>query len=77
LQPGLFYLNAYFLPFGFALDALAAAFFAGTAFFADAFVAMLVAFFSSSHWSGTLSVIVYHVRDDETNLYLFRLIPNR
>jgi hypothetical protein len=44
------------LPFGFALDTPADDFFTGAAFFAFAFVAILVMFFSPSQWSGTLSV---------------------
>ncbi|HVN56990.1 MAG TPA: hypothetical protein VMT63_01720 [Bacteroidales bacterium] len=66
---------AYFLPFGFALDALAAAFFAGAAFFAVAFVAMLVTFLVPAN-GVELSPLPDQLSDSEANLYLFRLIPN-
>jgi len=75
LTAGLFLFVAYFLPFGLALDALAAAFLAGATFFAVAFVAMLVTFFSPSHGVG-LSPLYNQVSHSEANLYLIRLIPN-
>lgn len=52
------YLFTYFLPLGLALLAPADDFLPafGAAFFALAFVAMTILFFSPSQWSGTLSV---------------------
>jgi hypothetical protein len=59
------------LPFGLALVAPVVVFFVepGAAFFAVAFVAILVIVFSPSQWSGTLSQkIVFKLMPDKTHL---------